>query len=52
MGRLFAQSASLQNLPKTFRGAIGAKYPVIDMVNAHPTILLQNCKKNNTKCDM
>ncbi len=26
MGRLFAQSASLQNLPKEFRGAIGANY--------------------------
>ena len=33
MGRLFARSASLQNLPREFRGAIGANYHDIDMVN-------------------
>jgi len=43
MGRLFAQSASLQNLPKEFRGAIGTNYYDIDMVNCHPTLLLQYC---------
>jgi hypothetical protein len=51
MGRLFAQSASLQNLPREFRGAIGANYHDLDMQNAHPTILLQYCKKNDIKCD-
>ena len=52
MGRLFAQSASLQNLPREFRGAIGANYHDLDMQNAHPTILLQYCKKNDIKCDV
>lgn len=51
MGRLFAQSASLQNLPKEFRGAIGTNYHDIDMVNCHPTLLLQYCRKNDIKCD-
>ena len=51
MGRLFAQSASLQNLPREFRGAIGGNYHDLDMENAHPTILLQYCKKNDIKCD-
>ena len=51
MGRLFAQSASLQNLPREFRGAIGCNYHDIDMENAHPSILLQYCKKNDIKCD-
>jgi hypothetical protein len=48
---LFAQSASLQNLPREFRGAIGCNYHDIDMENAHPSILLQYCKKNDIKCD-
>lgn len=51
MGRLFAQSASLQNLPREFRGAIGKNYHDLDMVNAHPSILLQYCQKNEIKCD-
>lgn len=51
MGRLFAQSASLQNLPREFRGAIGKNYYDLDMVNAHPSILLQYCQKNDIKCD-
>ena len=51
MGRLFAQCASLQNLPREFRGAIGANYHDIDMVNCHPSILLQYCKKNDIKSD-
>ena len=51
MGRLFAQSASLQNLPREFRGAIGGNYHDIDMVNCHPSLLLQYCKKNDIKCD-
>ena len=51
MGRLFAQSASLQNLPREFRGAIGANYHDLDMKNAHPSILLQYCQKNDIKCE-
>lgn len=51
MGRLFAQSASLQNLPREFRGAISKNYYDLDMVNAHPSILLQYCQKNDIKCD-
>lgn len=51
MGRLFAQSASLQNLPKEIRGAIGTNYYDIDMINCHPTLLLQYCRKNDIKCD-
>ena len=52
MGRLFAQSASLQNLPREFRGAIAnGFYYDLDMKNAHPSILLQYCKKNDIKCD-
>ena len=51
-GRLFAQSASLQNLPREFRGALAyCIYHDIDMSKAHPTILLQYCKKNDIKCD-
>jgi hypothetical protein len=51
MGRLFAQSASLQNLPKDFRGAIASNYHDLDMKNAHPSILLQYCQKNDIKCE-
>ena len=51
MGRLFAQSASLQNLPREFRGAIGDNYYDLDMENAHPSILLQYCQKNDIKCE-
>jgi hypothetical protein len=50
-GRLFAQSASLQNLPRELRGAIATDYIDVDMKNAHPTILLNYCKINNIKCD-
>jgi len=50
-GRLFAQSASLQNLPREFRGVLGTNYHDVDMSNAHPSILLQYCKKNDIKCD-
>ncbi len=47
MGILFAQSASLQYLPREFRGAIGGNYNDIDMVNCLPSLLLQYCKKND-----
>ena len=51
MGCLFAQSASLQNLPSEFCGAIGSNYHDLDMKNAHwhPSILLQYCQKNDIK---
>lgn len=50
-GRLFAKSASLQNLPREIRGALAYEnYYDIDMVNAHPTILSQYCNKNDIQC--
>ena len=50
-GRLFAKSASLQNLPREIRGALAYEnYYDIDMVNAHPVILAQYCKKNDIDC--
>ncbi len=51
MGRQIAKSVSLQNLPKEFRGSIDENYHDIDMVNAHPSILIQYCKKNDIKCE-
>jgi hypothetical protein len=50
-GRLFAQTASLQNLPREIRGALTYEnYYDIDMINAHPVILAQYCKKNDIDC--
>lgn len=51
-GRLFAQNASLQSLPREFRGALanGLLYD-IDIVNAHPVLLQQYCEKNDIRCD-
>jgi hypothetical protein len=51
MGRLQAQSVSLQNLPREFRAAIGAKYHDIDMVYCHSSILLPYCKANDIQSD-
>ena len=50
-GRLFATTASLQNLPKEFRGVLASNYYDVDMVNCHPNILLQYCKKNGILCE-
>ena len=49
-GRLFAQSASLQGLPREIRETIATDYIDIDFKNAHPTILLKYCKINNIDC--
>lgn len=50
-GRLFATSVSLQNLPRELRGALATGlYYDLDMVNAHPVILAQYCKKNGIDC--
>jgi len=50
-GRLFATSVSLQNLPRELRGALATgRYYDLDMVNAHPVILAQYCKKNGIDC--
>lgn len=51
-GRLFAaDSMSLQNMPRLIRNTIaGDLYQDIDMVNAHPTILLMLCKKHDVRC--
>jgi hypothetical protein len=52
MGRLFAQSASLQNLPREFiKRCYWGNYHDIDMVNCHSSLLLQYCKKHDIKCD-
>ena len=51
-GRLFANSGSLQNLPREFRNALGTNYHDLDMKNAHPEILYQYCSKNGIKCDI
>ena len=49
-GRLFCGS-SIQGLPKSIRGfLIGDITTDIDIVNAHPVILLYICKKHNIHC--
>jgi hypothetical protein len=52
-GRLYAQySLSLQNLKKEIRHTLAKDfYYDIDMVNAHPTLILQYCKDNNIECE-
>ena len=51
-GRLFAKSASLQNLPREFRGALAyGLYHDIDIKNAHPTFLNQYCQKKGIKSE-
>jgi len=52
-GRQFAREGrSLQSLSKEIRHTIsGEFYNDIDMSNAHPTILLQYCKKNGLACE-
>ena len=52
-GRWFAnESCSLQNLPREVRHTIaGEFYLDIDMVNAHPTLLVQICKNHGIECE-
>lgn len=51
-GRLFSAGFGIQGLPKKIRGFLldGATFD-IDMVNAHPVILLYLCKKHEIPCD-
>lgn len=51
-GRLYAEgSLSLQNFKKEIRHALADDtYTDIDMVNAHPTLIAQYCKKENIEC--
>ncbi len=51
-GRLYAdKSLSLQNFKKEIRHYLAREeYLDIDMVNAHPTIIYQYCKKHNIEC--
>jgi hypothetical protein len=51
-GRLYAdKSLSLQNFKKEIRHCLAKNiYTDIDMVNAHPNIIYQYCKKNNINC--
>jgi len=53
-GRLYAeQSLSLQNFRKGIRHALAKDtYIDIDMVNAHPTIIAQLCKKEDIECNL
>ena len=52
-GRVFAEGGiSLQSFKKSIRHAIAKEnYNDIDMVNAHPTLLMQYCKKNEITCE-
>lgn len=51
-GRLYAgDSLSLQNFRKDIRQALASRYYYdIDIVNSHPTLISQYCKKNNINC--
>lgn len=50
-GRYFAiGSLSMQSLPREIRHTIQNDYIDIDMINAHPVILLNLCKKYKIKC--
>lgn len=53
-GRQFAGGGvSLQCMPVKIRQTITHDFYIdIDMVNAHPTILLHLCKKHNIECEM
>ena len=51
-GRLFAQTASLQGLPREIRGKLATNYNDVDMKNCHPTIYLKYCKINNIECPL
>ena len=50
-GRLQSQNPSLQRIYKPFRGILcdGITYD-LDMINAHPNILINYCKKNSIPC--
>lgn len=51
-GRLFAQNASLQGLPREMRNSLSnGLYYDIDMKNAHPSLLSQYCYFNNINCE-
>ena len=51
-GRFFAKGGlSLQSFQRGIRHTIAEKYYIdIDMVNAHPCLLMQYCQKNNIPC--
>jgi hypothetical protein len=50
-GRLYADGASLQSLPKFVRGVLcGDRTYDIDAVNCHPQLLLSMCLKNKIPC--
>jgi hypothetical protein len=52
IGRVYAQGGlSLQSIKKEIRHALAkGRYWDIDMVNAHPNLLLQYCQKNGIAC--
>lgn len=52
-GRLFADGGlSLQSMPREIRNAIAFQaYDDVDMVNAHPNLLLQFCEQHALPCE-
>lgn len=51
-GRLFANSSSLQNLPREIRNALAeGLYYDIDISNCHPNLLSQYCKIKGIYCE-
>ena len=51
-GRLFVDDIGLQRIWAKFRGVLcDGIYVDLDMVNAHPTLLLHICRKNNIACE-
>ncbi len=52
-GRLFADGGlSLQSMPREVRNTIAFQvYDDVDMVNAHPNLLLHFCERNHLSCD-
>ena len=50
-GRLFVQGYGLQRIPRLFRALLAKDiYIDLDMINAHPTVLLFLCNKHNIDC--
>lgn len=51
VGRYYSKGPGLQNVVREFRQTLCKEhYYDIDVVNCHPVLLTQYCKKNNIKC--
>lgn len=52
-GRVYADNASLQNVPRFIRGALCHKHNIdIDAENCHPRLLESICQHSNIDCSM